>query len=39
MNKQAQRWAGRAKGKLGKFPLNYIHLFMEQSGESEFVLL
>lgn len=26
-------------GKLEKFPLKYIHVFMEQSGEPEFVLV
>lgn len=39
MIKHAQRCAGRANGKLEKFPLNYIHVFMEQPGEPEFVLL
>lgn len=39
MTKFAQRCAGRANGKLEKFPLNYIHVFMEQPSETEFVLL
>lgn len=39
MKKHAQRCAGRANGKLEKFPLNYIHVFMEQSVELEFAFL
>lgn len=39
MKKYAQKWAGRPNGKLEKFPFNYIHVFMEQPGETEFVLL